>query len=142
MTNTELDALVEQIKDDIRSGEVGPNIMCRQIDKLANFIAALRQERDAARAELERQNEANDMIARERDAFAVTRKEWVDYCAAAGADLAAARAKNEKLRLDAKRYCFVRDTRSWPWVRDHLWQPISCAEFDAAIDAALRREET
>lgn len=50
MTDAELDALAAQIEDDIRSGEVGPNIMCRQIDKA---FAALRQERDAARAEVE-----------------------------------------------------------------------------------------
>jgi CRISPR/Cas system-associated endonuclease Cas3-HD len=52
MIEVELNNLVYQIKDNIRSGEVGPNIICKQIDKLANIIMTLRQELDDANANL------------------------------------------------------------------------------------------
>jgi hypothetical protein len=96
ISDTELDALVARLKRAYTTFNQ-PHVTRLSWDSVS-AIAALRQERDAARAELARQNEANDMIARERDAFAATRKEWVDYCAAAGADLAAARAEVEALR--------------------------------------------
>ena len=41
---------------------------------------------------------------------------------------------------DAERYRWLRNSASWPWVRDNLWQPVGCVEFDAAIDDAIRAQ--
>ena len=59
-----------------------------------------------------------------------------DQCKRTAQRIAELEAENAALREDAERYRWMSRSASWMWVRENLWNPISVAEFDAAIDAA------